>query len=76
MDWKQMIPGCFGDQNGIFALHPADERRAEELKGMLRDQHISNQDIEEAFEDWLAQRHGIYYNRKEQMDKINKFFCL
>jgi len=29
MDWKQKIPGCFGLDDGEFAMHPSDRSRAE-----------------------------------------------
>lgn len=30
MAWQLKVPGCFGDQDVIFANHPSDEQRARE----------------------------------------------
>lgn len=30
MSWQNQVPGCFGDQDVIFAGHPLDEGRAKQ----------------------------------------------
>lgn len=30
-DWKKLIPGCFGNNDHIFALHPCDKERAKKM---------------------------------------------
>ena len=38
--WKDMVRGCFGETDRIFAGHPLDEGRAFELLKVLRDQSV------------------------------------
>lgn len=74
MDWKSKIPGCFGDVDKIFAGHPYDEERAAELRKLFKEQDVSKQDIEEAFEDWLGQQTWNVEHSKAQLEKVRKYF--
>lgn len=74
MDWKSRIPGCFGDADKIFAGHQCDEERAAELRKLLKDSAVPNQEIEEAFEDWLAQQTWNVEHSEAQMAKVRAYF--
>lgn len=32
--WESHVPGCFGGSDHIFAGHPAEEKRAKELRNV------------------------------------------
>jgi hypothetical protein len=55
-DWRALIRRCFGIADGRFALHDDEQDVAYELLGALRAENVKWEDVEEAFEDWLAHR--------------------
>ena len=36
--WESHVPGCFGGSDHIFAGHPAEEKRAKELRKVCSEQ--------------------------------------
>ena len=38
--WESHVPGCFGGSDHIFAGHPAEEKRAKELRKVCSEQRI------------------------------------
>ncbi len=56
MEWKQQIPGCFGEDDQLFAVHPLDRKKAHELLGTLIDEHVSWSDVCLAVRDHLKER--------------------
>tara|TARA_R100000005_G_scaffold95741_3_gene78503 strand:- start:1683 stop:1922 length:240 start_codon:yes stop_codon:yes gene_type:complete len=53
-NWKEMVPGCFGETDKIFAEHPLDEDRAFELLKVCRDQSIGWAALEREFQSFLS----------------------
>lgn len=56
MAWKELIPGCFGEQDFIFANHPLDEQRAFKLLTVLFDQHVSFDEVAKAIVEFLQSK--------------------
>jgi hypothetical protein len=44
--WQKRVPGCFGRQDAIFAVHPMDSKRAEEAIQAARAAGASPDDFE------------------------------
>ena len=53
-NWKEMVRGCFGEVDKIFAGHPLDENRAFELLKVCRDQSIGWTALEREFRSFLS----------------------
>lgn len=56
MDWKQKIPGCFGLNDGEFAIHPSDRSRAEQAIKAAQACGASFDDLEKEIV-WLCYKH-------------------
>lgn len=46
MTWKKSLEACFGENDGQFAIHPLDKRRAVNLLDVLCSENVSMADIE------------------------------
>jgi len=66
VEWKERIPACFGDADGLFAIHPLDEDRAFQLLGVLREKEVSWAQAKMAFLDFVQHSH---YDNPEQIEK-------
>ena len=54
MDWKELIPACFGENDRLFAVHPLDARRALNLLVTAKEQGVSGDEFFEAFNEHLT----------------------
>lgn len=54
MDWKKMVPGCFGAVDKEFALHPMDAERARKMLRSALDADASWTDIEAELRAYLG----------------------
>jgi len=72
---REKIPGCFGDQDKIFAGHPLDEGRAKELRTYCTQNGIDVDLVVEAAVGHML-RNGTRHmpHLVEQMDKVRSFF--
>lgn len=78
MSWQNQIPGCFGDQDVIFAGHPLDADRAKKAIQAAKDARASKDDFEKEMV-W-----HVYKNVKnpdvrnerfaDQAEKLNKMW--
>ena len=48
--WESHVPGCFGGSDHIFAGHPAEEKRAKELRKVCSEQRIPMDDVAKAID--------------------------
>ncbi|OJW80272.1 MAG: hypothetical protein BGO69_05420 [Bacteroidetes bacterium 46-16] len=71
---KQSMPGCFGSEDGIFAGHPADEKRAKELRRIATDKGISLNEVLQIAQEYMQRKNYIKEHIEEQMTEIRKFF--
>lgn len=74
MSWEKRIGGCFGDQDGNFAVHPLDEERAFDLLKILREQGIRWSVAKKEFRDFMKREKFSQAVRKEQEKRIRKKF--
>jgi len=58
MAWQHLIPGCFGDQDANFALHPYDEDRAKEAIKQAKAAGASCDDFEGEMLEYLRRKIG------------------
>lgn len=72
---RQRIPGCFGDQDKIFAGHPLDEGRAKELRTYCKENDIDVELVVDAAAGYIF-RKGVRYmpHFEEQLTKVRAFF--
>lgn len=54
--WESHVPGCFGGSDHIFAGHPAEEKRAKELRKVCSEQRIPMDDVAKAIEHFLKSK--------------------
>lgn len=68
MSWRTRIPGCFGDMDGLFAVHAMDAKRALELLVAAKEQRVSRDDFFGEFEEYLRSTRVEHFD--EQMERI------
>lgn len=72
MNWKNKIPGCFGDADKKFAGHPADRKRAVDLLKAASEEDIGYDDYIEAIENWLESKGCLKSHIDQEMNKVKK----
>ena len=70
MDWKKLIPGCFGAVDCIFAMHPLDHQRAQELLVAAIKQKVSASEYRKAIKDFLISEGCSPEHIKEQLTQV------
>lgn len=70
---KSLIPGCFGSEDKIFALHPADEQQAKKVVKLCRASGISFESCLGLFQTFLGTKVPEYEKINGQMEEIKKF---
>lgn len=68
------IRACFGDADNDFAMHPADEKTAKELRKLAAENGISLKEMQNIFCGHIYRLRLIPEYEKEQRNKANKFF--
>jgi hypothetical protein len=76
--WQDRISGCFGHQDGRFAVHPLDEKRAKELIKEAKASGASRDDFEKEIERYLivhatvkdGVRARLRYEAKETLNEL------
>jgi hypothetical protein len=71
--WRDRLPGCFGNADLKFALHPVDERRAKKMIRDARKSGASSEEILSAIRDYLASKGARQEHIDEQMEYARKF---
>jgi hypothetical protein len=71
---RQRIGGCFGYADGIFAKHPSDEDRANELRKIAFDNMIALKEVQEIAFGYLYGKGFNGVHIKEQIEKVGKMF--
>ena len=74
MSWKDKIPGCFGDNDGLFAAHPMDERRAIEALLAAKTELVSFDDLLAGFRAHLGKITSNEEHIHEQMLVIREHY--
>ena len=72
MDWTQRIGGCFGNADGLFAIHPSDEDRAFQLLRVLRENNVGWEQTREAFRNYMEDNSFGANVIEEQMASIER----
>ena len=72
MEWKKKLPGCFGEVDQKFAVHPLDRKRAYEWLGTLRDEYVPWVDVRVAVRDHLKERGCSPEHIREQMKVVHR----
>jgi hypothetical protein len=70
--WQDMIPGCFGNQDRIFAGHPMDEERAKEAIKAAKAAKATRDDFEKELL-WdvykNVKNHDVFWDLVEKQKK-------
>lgn len=74
--WESHIPGCFGGSDHVFAGHPAEEKRAKELRKVCTEQKIAVEDVISAIEHFLKTKKATEAQIQEQVERAKKFLKL
>ncbi len=74
--WESHVPGCFGGSDHIFAGHPAEEKRAKELRKVCSEQRIPMDDVAKAIERFLKSKKVGDALIQEQVERARKFLKL
>lgn len=74
--WESHVPGCFGSSDHIFAGHPAEEKRAKELRKVCSEQRIAMADVARAIEHFLKSKKVGDARIQEQVERAGKFLKL
>ena len=74
--WESHVPGCFGGSDHIFAGHPAEEKRAKELRKVCSEQRIPMDDVAKAIEHFLKSKKVGDALIQEQVERARKFLKL
>ena len=74
--WESHVPGCFGGSDHIFAGHPADEKRAKELRKVCSEQRIRMDDVAKAIGHFLKSKKVGDALIQEQVERARKFLKL
>jgi hypothetical protein len=69
MSWKKQIPGCFGTVDCIFAMHPLDHERAQQLLVAAIKQKVSAREYRKAIKDYLISEGCGTDHIKEQLTR-------
>lgn len=72
MDWQQRIPGCFGNVDGLFAVHPMDLQRACQLLQVLVENQIGWEQVRKAFLDYIEGNNQSPDRIEKHMARIEK----
>jgi len=57
-DWKSLVPGCFGNADGKFAIHVCDLLRASELLYACIKSCVALTDVISEGESYLREKYG------------------
>ena len=71
--WESHVPGCFGGSDHIFAGHPAEEKRAKELRKVCSEQRIPMDDVAKSIEHFLKSKKVGDALIQEQVERARKF---
>ena len=74
--WESHVPGCFGGSDHVFAGHPAEEKRAKDLRKVCSEQHIAMEDVDKAIEHFLKSKKVSDAHIQEQVERARKFLKL
>ncbi|MCG2626577.1 hypothetical protein L6654_08065 [Bradyrhizobium sp. WYCCWR 13023] len=74
MAYDNELPGCFGNNDLIFAGHPLDADRAFNWLGSLRKRHIGLAAVKEQVREFLTERGASAAHIDEQLSKVERRF--
>ena len=73
--WKSKVPGCFGESDLSFAVHPNDEDRAFDLLKELRTEKIGRLETRNAITQFLTSKNASPDHVRVQLAKVDEYFC-
>ena len=74
MTLQEMIPGCFGEMDQLFALHPLDENRAFELLRYCRENNIGLKEVSLEIKRHLMSRNCGNDHISDQLKRVQEHF--
>ncbi len=74
--WEAHVPGCFGGSDHVFAGHPAEEKRAKDLRKVCADQKIGMDEVVGAIEHFLKSKKVGDAQIQAQVERAKKFLKL
>ena len=74
MSWERAIPGCFGDSDKKYSLHPKDKERAEKLLEELFENLVTKDELQEEVRKWLEREKCRIEHINEQVIRVGKWF--
>ncbi len=70
MAWDAEVPGCFGAQDKLFAIHPLDEHRAFLWLTSLREREATHDDADRQVQAYHASEGCGEEHIEEQIDRL------
>lgn len=71
---RQRIGACFGQMDGVFAEHPADEKEAKDLRDRALKAGLTLQEVLEIAFGYLYSRGFNQGHIHEQIEEVKRFF--
>lgn len=72
MNWKELIPGCFGEADLEFSLNPLDEKRSAEMINMAFNENTTRDVIIGECEKYLQEKGATKKHIKNQIIRIDE----
>jgi hypothetical protein len=74
MAWDPEVPGCFGEKDKAFAVHPLDERRAFTWLTTLRKREVTLNNAERQVRDYLVSEGCAEKHIQQQLKRLHTHF--
>ena len=75
MAYDRELPGCFGDVDLQFAIHPLDTNRAFAWLTKLRERQALWSDVQAQIEEFLRERGAAVFHVIEQVDRAKRMLA-
>ena len=75
MRYDPELPGCFGENDLVFASHDLDRDRAFEWLSKLRNQEAVWADVQAQIEEFLRERDAAVFHVADQVDRAKRMLA-
>jgi len=78
MSWKELIPGCFGKRDLVYAMSSFDKKRAIEMVAAANKENVTKTEFITSMREYMLERgtelntHNLQIHIEEQMKWILK----
>ena len=71
-NWKSQMSRCFGSVDKLFALHPSEEKNAQEMLKEAMNEHATVDEILSTAEEYLKSRNCSQDHIDSQIERMKK----